>query len=348
MITKEQVLHALSHVDDPDLNKDIVTLNMVDNLSIDGNSIKFDVVLTTPACPMKDAIHKACVTAVRHMVSKEAEVEVNMTSKTTSLRDDESVLPGVKNIIAVGSGKGGVGKSTIAVNLALALHRLGAKVGLMDADIYGPSAPTMFGLEGQAPKQEGNKLKPLESMGIFVMSIGFLMEPGQAVIWRGPMASSAIRQFVTDVDWGELDYLIIDMPPGTGDIHLTITQQIPLTGSVVVTTPQKVAVDDAEKAIGMFKNEHINTPILGLVENMSYFVPEDNPSKKYFIFGKDGGAQLATKYKLNFLGSIPLIEDVCHQSDQGNAKLGAIQEKSFNELAGNLARKVAVVNAEIK
>ncbi|MBC8033576.1 MAG: Mrp/NBP35 family ATP-binding protein, partial [Chitinophagaceae bacterium] len=306
-MTEEQIIAALSNVQEPDLGKDLVTLNMVKDIVIDGNDVSFTVILTTPACPLKDLIRNACINAVKILVSKDAEVQVNFTSNTSTKRTDAgSVLPGVKNIIAVVSGKGGVGKSTVASNLAIALSQGGARVGLMDADIYGPSLPIMFGVRGVRPmmRQVGEKgiIVPLERHGIYLMSIGLLVDEKNAVVWRGPMASSAIKQFVTEVDWGELDYLIIDMPPGTGDIHLTLMQTVPVTGVVVVTTPQDVALADAKKAIAMFGQAQIKVPIIGLVENMSYFTPPaGSATDRYYIFGKDGGRRLASEYDIPFL-----------------------------------------------
>jgi ATP-binding protein involved in chromosome partitioning len=261
-MTEADILKALSNVEEPDLGKDLVTLNMIKNIQIDGNKVSFTLVLTTPACPMKDMMQTACVNAIRLLVNKEAIVKVNFTSNTNSLRKEgQQILPGVKNIIAVVSGKGGVGKSTVAANFALALAKGGASVGLMDADIYGPSVPIMFGVRGQRPmmKEVDGKgmIQPLDKHGIKVMSIGLLVDEKNAVVWRGPMASSAIRQFVTDVEWGELDYLVIDMPPGTGDIHLTLMQTVPVTGVIIVTTPQNVALADAKKGIAMFGQAQI-------------------------------------------------------------------------------------------
>ena len=297
-MTTEKILEALSNVQEPDLGKDLVTLNMIKDIVISGNDVSFTVVLTTPACPMKDMINNACVNAIKILVNKEANVKVNFTSNTTTKRTDPgSVLPKVKNIIAVVSGKGGVGKSTVAANLALALSESGAKVGLMDADIYGPSVPIMFGLRGERPMMMdvGNvkgMIVPLERYGIKVMSIGFLVDEKNAVVWRGPMASSAIRQFVTDVFWDELDYLIVDMPPGTGDIHLTLVQTVPVTGVIIVTTPQDVALADAKKGIAMFGQAQVNVPIIGLVENMSYFTPAELPNNRniYLCLAKHGNS----------------------------------------------------------
>ncbi len=353
-MTEKDILKALGNVQEPDLGKDLVTLNMVQNIQIEGNKVSFTVVLTTPACPMKDLIKNACINAVHLLVNKEASVTVNFTSNTTSLRKDDNVLSGVKNIIAVVSGKGGVGKSTVAANLALAIAEGGAKVGLMDADIYGPSVHIMFGVRGERPAMkdvEGkSKIVPLERYGIKLMSIGLLVDEKQAVVWRGPMVSSAIRQFVTDVDWGNLDYLIIDMPPGTGDIHLTIVQTVPVTGVIVVTTPQLVALADAKKGIAMFNQAQLKVPVIGLVENMSYFTPKELPNNKYFIFGKEGGKNLAEEYDIPFLGEIPLVQSIREGGDIGVPVMMSddeISKKAFIEFSDNAIRGIAMRNAQL-
>src|SRR3954468_8495483 len=354
-MTKSDILKALSNVQEPDLGKDLVTLNMVKDIEIEGNYVAFTVVLTTPACPLKDMIKNACINAVKILVNKEATVNVRFTSNTTSKRKEgDAVLPNVKNIIAVVSGKGGVGKSTVAANLALALSQGGARVGLMDADIYGPSVPIMFGVRGERPMmQEVNgkgMIVPLERYGIKLLSIGLLVDEKNAVVWRGPMASSAIRQFVTEVSWGDLDYLVIDMPPGTGDIHLTLMQTAPVTGVVVVTTPQDVALADAKKGIAMFSQAQMNVPIIGLVENMSYFTPLELPGHKYYIFGKEGGKRLADEYDLPFLGQIPLVQSIREGGDNGiPAMIGndQISQKAFEDFAGLAARNIAIRNAKI-
>jgi len=354
-MTESDILKALGNVQEPDLGKDIVTLNMVKDIKIEGNNVSFTVVLTTPACPLKDMIGTACMNAVKLLVNKQANVKVNFTSHTTTLRKDTTqVLPGVKNIIAVVSGKGGVGKSTVAANLALAFAKEGAKVGLMDADIYGPSVPIMFGVRGERPMmhQVNDKpmIIPLERFGIKLMSIGLLVDEKSAVVWRGPMASSAIRQFVTDVDWGELDYLVIDMPPGTGDIHLTLIQTVPVTGAVIVTTPQNVALADAKKAIAMFGQAQANVPIIGIVENMAYFTPEELPNSKYYIFGKEGGKRLADEYEIPFLGQIPLVQSIQEGGDIGvPAMVGdnPTSIKAFEDFAGLAARNIAMRNANM-
>lgn len=354
-MTESDILKALSNVQEPDLGKDLVSLNMIQDLSIDGNKVAFTIVLTTPACPMKDLMKNASENAIKLLVNKEAQVTVNFTSKTTSARkDDQAVLAKVKNIIAVVSGKGGVGKSTVSANLALALAAGGAKVGLMDADIYGPSVPIMFGVRGQRPlmKDDNGKgiILPLEKYGIKLMSIGLLVDEKDAVVWRGPMASSAIRQFITDVDWGELDYLVIDMPPGTGDIHLTIMQTVPVTGVVIVSTPQNVALADAKKAIAMFGQAKINVPIIGLVENMAYFTPAELPENKYYLFGKEGGKKLAEEYDLPFLGQVPLIQSIREGGDEGvPAMVGtdAITKDAFTKVVSLAVRQIAVRNADM-
>ncbi len=353
-MVEKDILKALENVQEPDLGKDLVTLNMVKDINISGNDVSFTVVLTTPACPMKELIKNACINAVQLLVNKEASVTVNFTSNTTTLRKDNNVLSGVKNIIAVVSGKGGVGKSTVAANLALAIAEGGAKVGLMDADIYGPSVHIMFGVRGDRPVMkdiEGKgKIVPLERYGIKLMSIGLLVDEKQAVVWRGPMVSSAIRQFVTDVDWGDLDYLVIDMPPGTGDIHLTIVQTVPVTGVIVVTTPQLVALADAKKGIAMFNQAQLKVPVIGLVENMSYFTPAELPDNKYFIFGKEGGKNLAEEFDIPFLGEIPLVQSIREGGDLGIPVMvgdDEISKKAFIEFSDNAIRGIAMRNAQL-
>lgn len=354
-MTNEAILQALSNVQEPDLGKDLVTLNMVKDIVIDGDAVSFTIVLTTPACPMKDMMRTASENAIKLLVNKQAKVTVNFTANTTSTRkDDQKVLGGVKNIIAVVSGKGGVGKSTISANLALALAEGGASVGLMDADIYGPSVPIMFGVRGARPmmKEVDGKgmIVPLDKFGIKLMSIGLLVDEKNAVVWRGPMASSAIRQFVTDVDWGELDYLVIDMPPGTGDIHLTLMQTVPVTGAIIVTTPQNVALADAKKGIAMFGQAQINVPIIGLVENMAYFTPVELPNNKYYLFGKEGGKNLAEEYDLSFLGQIPLVQSIREGGDEGvPAMVGTdeITKNAFRNFTAQSVRNIALRNANL-
>ncbi|WP_426491834.1 Mrp/NBP35 family ATP-binding protein [Hymenobacter sp. 102] len=352
-ITKEAVLKALSYVEEPDLGKDLVTLNMIEDVQIDGRRVSFTVVLTTPACPLKQLIHDACERAIHTMVDPGAEVVIVMTSRVTTMRQNRDLLPGVKNIIAIASGKGGVGKSTVTANLAIALAKSGAKVGLVDADISGPSMPLMFGVMDARPHvfqgPDGkNLIQPVVAHGVKLMSIGFLAPAESAIVWRGPMASSALKQFITEVDWGELDYLLLDMPPGTSDIHLTMVQTVPVTGSLIVTTPQKVALADAEKGLQMFRLPQINVPVLGIVENMAWFTPAELPDNKYFIFGEGGGVGLAAKHEVPLLGQIPLVQSIREHGDQGTPAI--LEENTsaaavFAQLAEDLARQVSIRNA---
>lgn len=331
---KSDILKALSYVDDPDLRKDLVTLNMIQKLELDASEVSFDLVLTTPACPLKESIANACRTAIATMVDKNLKVNINITSNTQVSRGNNEVLAGIKNIIAVASGKGGVGKSTVAVNLAKTLQSAGAKVGILDADIHGPSIPVLLGTADQKPAMDGQKMVPIDANGIQTMSIGYLVDAKQALVWRGPMLSKAISQFCTDVAWDALDYLLVDLPPGTGDAHLSIVQQIPLSGVLIVTTPEDVAVADTRKAIDMFKNPHINQNILGVVENMSYFQPLQD-GEKYFIFGKEGGKQLCEENDLELLGELPILE----KKDFSN------QMEHYRNVAGVIVQKLAVIAA---
>ncbi len=351
-VKKEDVLKALSNVYDPDLGKDLVSLGMIQDLEISDKKIAFSVVLTTPACPLKEVLRKECEEAVGSLGLNNIELDINVTSSVTTTRgEDMPLLPNVKNIVAIASGKGGVGKSTVTSNLAVALAKSGAKVGLVDADIFGPSIPTMFGCEDEQPTvkrvEDKNWIIPIEKYGVKMISIGFLSPGDNAIVWRGPMASSALRQFISDTDWGELDYLLFDLPPGTSDIHLTLVQTIPLTGAVVVTTPQKVALADAAKGVAMFQQESINVPILGIVENMAYFTPEELPQNKYYIFGKDGGKQLAEAKNVPFIGEIPLVQGIREAGDRGEPIVlkDEIRAEAFTKLAQNLAQQVAITNA---
>ena len=345
MITRESVLKALSHVDDPDLKKDLVTLGMIEDLVI-GDKISFTIVLTTPACPMKDMMVNACKTAIRMMVDSEIMVDVSTTSRVRASIPMSETLPGVKHVIAVASGKGGVGKSTLSASLVLALSGMGAKVGLLDADIYGPSVPTMFGVSASPEmymKGEKQIMIPVEAKGVKLLSIGLMTARGQAIVWRGPMVSSAFKQFVQDTDWGDLDYLIIDLPPGTGDVQLSLVQNVPLTGVVIVTTPQEMALTDARRAMGMFSMEAVNKKILGVVENMSYFTPDDAPDKKYKLFGEGGGKALSEEYDVPFLGELPLNPALMKLIDEGNLTSDAIELKPYYQVAGALAQQVSML-----
>ena len=350
-ITRDNILIALSEVQDPDLKKDLVTLNMIQNIQTSNDVIKFTVMLTTPACPLKEIIRKDCEKAITKHFGDEVQTDIEMSSNVTTVRTNTPLLPGVKNIIAIASGKGGVGKSTVAANLAVALAKTGAEVGLIDADIFGPSVPTMFNCEHEQPTvtpvDGKNKIMPIQQYGVKLMSIGFLSPPDNAVVWRGPMASSALKQFLSDAVWGELDYLLIDLPPGTSDIHLTLVQSVPVTGAVIVTTPQKVALADAQKGVGMFKQPQINVPVLGIVENMAYFTPEELPDNKYYIFGENGGRKLAEKNDVPLLGQVPIVQSIRESGDAGYPAVlkDDVTAEAFRNLAESVAQQVAIRNA---
>jgi len=352
-ITEEKVLNALSQVIDPDFKKDLVTLKMIENINISAKNIAFKLVLTTPACPLKEHLENECKRVLYEAFGESITIEMETTHRVLTVRDKADFLPGVKHIIAVASGKGGVGKSTVAVNLAMAMAKSGAKVGLLDADIYGPSIPIMFDLQGKRPgvqEVDGkHKIIPIEKYGVHLVSIGFLVNAPQAIVWRGPMVSSAIRQFVSDVIWGDLDYLFIDLPPGTGDIHLSIVSMAKPTGAVVVTTPQDVALADAVKAIDMFNNPSVDVPVLGIIENMSYFTPPDAPDKKYYIFGENGGKETAAEHSIDFIGELPLQTAIREGGDKGQPvtlNWESKEAQAFNAMADTLVRKIAVVSAQ--
>ncbi len=355
-ITKDLILNSLKTVIDPDLHKDLVTLGMIEDLEVDetNKKVSFKLVLTTPACPLKEKLKNDCIDAIKKVAGNDVLIQIEFGAKVRSSQQapkKEDLLPDVKNIILVASGKGGVGKSTIAVNLAISLAKSGAKVGLIDADIYGPSIPIMFELTDQKPEviesENSAKIIPFNKFGVKLISIGFFVEPEKALIWRGPMAANALKQLITDVVWGELDYLIIDTPPGTGDIHLTLVQTLPIAGVAVVTTPQEVAMADARKAINMFRAEGINVPVLGLIENMSFFTPAELPDNKYYIFGKNGGSRLAEEMKTILLGQIPLVQSICESGDSGKPFVidnNSIEEKYFSQLAGKLTQQLSIWN----
>jgi ATP-binding protein involved in chromosome partitioning len=343
---QEQVIAALKTVQDPDLHKNIVSLGFVKNMKVEGGSVAFDVELTTPACPVKEQLRNECETKVK-AIPGVTEVKVNMTAEVRAAQHSQPILTGVKNIIAVASGKGGVGKSTVSVNLAAALQMSGAKVGLMDADIYGPSIPQMMGIPITPPKAgKDNKFFPHEKHGIKVVSAAFLSKEGQPLMLRGPMLGGIIQQFLQNVEWGELDYLIIDLPPGTGDVQLTLTQKAPLSGAVVVTTPQQVSLIDAEKAVRMF--ESVKVPMLGIVENMSYFIC-DGCDKKHNIFKSGGGKSMAEKFKVPFLGETPIISGVVDGGDNGMPITFKDPEspatKAFQSVAGQVAAQLSIIQA---
>ncbi len=351
VVTEERVMKALGRVIEPELFKDIVTLNMVKEVRLDGNDVSFTVVLTTPACPLKDEITRRAEKALREEIKEVGKIDVNYTANVTSGKSQvkENYIPGVKNTIAVSSGKGGVGKTTVSVNLAVALAQTGARVGLMDADIYGPNVPLMLGVE-TPPNQEGDKLIPAESHGVKLISMAFFVSEETPVIWRGPMVHGAIMQFLKDVAWGELDYLVVDLPPGTGDAQLSIAQLVPLTGAVIVTTPQEVALLDSKKGLAMFKKVHV--PVLGIVENMSYFqCPHCQHQTE--IFSRGGGKLAAEKLGVPFLGEIPIDPAIREGGDTGMpivvADPASPQAKAFMAIAKTLAAQISVRNAsEIK
>jgi ATP-binding protein involved in chromosome partitioning len=338
-LTKENVLEALSLVKDPDLGRDIVSLGFVKDLKVDGNSVSFNLELTTPACPAREEFRTVCVKAIRENIDGVGEVKMEMTSsvRTHQSQQREAIIGGVKNTIAVASGKGGVGKSTVAVSLAVSLSMDGARVGLIDCDVYGPSIPLMMGID-QRPELRDGKLIPLENYGVKLMSIGFLVDPMQAVIWRGPMASGAVKQFMSDVDWGELDYLVFDLPPGTGDVQLTLVQTIPLTGAVIVTTPQDISLADARKGLKMF--ERVNVPVFGIIENMSYFICS-NCGHREEIFNYGGGKRTAEELGVPYLGEIPLDTKIRIGGDLGAPIVASEPDSPNAQIIRQIARQLA-------
>lgn len=342
------ILDALVNVRYPGNGKNIVENNMVeDDIRIDGNKVSFSLIFDKPTDPFIKSVVKAAEVAINTYISPEVEIKGNIAVKTkTVAAPAPKLLQGVKNIIGVSSGKGGVGKSTVATNLAVSLAQKGYKVGLLDADIFGPSAPLMFGLEDSPIYMEEvdghNMIVPLEKYGVKVLSIGFLVDKEKAVLWRGGMASNALKQLIGEANWGDLDYFVIDMPPGTSDIHLTLVQTLGITGAIVVTTPQEVALADARKGISMFQGEAVNVPILGLVENMAWFTPVAHPDEKYYIFGKEGGVRLADKLGVELLGQIPLVAGICKGGDDGVPVVlqNTVSSSAFMELAGKVVEAV--------
>lgn len=352
--TNEQVLTVLQKVKYPGKDQDIVELGLVSDIWSEDMKLGFTIVFERSNDPVIPSVRKACVKALKKYLDPKVEVEGNIKVKARQIIESQKILPGVKNIIAVASGKGGVGKSTVAVNLAVATARSGHQVGLIDADIFGPSIPKMLNAENQHPSvksMDGKEMiVPVESYGIKLLSIGFFVDPEDAVVWRGPMATNALRQFMSQTDWGELDFLFIDLPPGTSDIHLTMVQEVPVTGVVIVTTPQQVALADALKGINMFRGDKINVPVLGLVENMSWFTPAELPENKYYLFGEGGGIRLAEKLKVPVLGQIPIVQSICEGGDEGKPEVlntDSPVSKAFEELAGNMIRETQRRNAEM-
>jgi ATP-binding protein involved in chromosome partitioning len=349
---KEQIIDALRTVEDPDLKQDLVTLGMIQNLNIMQCRVTFTLVLTTPACPLQEVLKKACIDAIYARVATNLEITIQLDTQVTSTRAQDPILPQVKNIIAIASGKGGVGKSTVAVNVAVALAQRGAQVGLLDADIFGPSIPTMLGCEQkkiQVMQQAGkNYLVPLARHGIKVLSMGFLVPADDdAIVWRGPMASKALRQMLGDTAWDALDYLLVDLPPGTSDIHLTLVQAVPVTGVVIVTTPQRVAIVDATKCLAMFRKPGIDVPVIGVVENMAYLTFPQLPNNKCYLFGQEGGVAFATQYQVPFLGQIPLSQHIREGGDTGMPAALARNDLVFEAVATALAQQVSIRNARL-
>lgn len=352
--SNDEIFDALKSVLEPDLGKDIITLGLVSDVKFSENSISFSVQMKNAAMHARKRMEDACAFAIERKFGKDITVEVNVQALKKS-EAAQSILPNVKNTIAIVSGKGGVGKSTIAANTAVGLAKKGFKVGIVDADIYGPSIPMMFDVLHYKPlsRQVNNKqyIVPAENYGVKILSIGFFAELDQAVVWRGPMAVKALKQLIFDADWGELDYLIIDTPPGTGDVHLSIVQSLPLTGAVVVTTPQSVALADAKKAIAMFKMDNINVPIIGLVENMSWFTPKNHLDEKYFIFGENGGENLSKSLDISLLGKIPLVQSIRQSGDAGRPAVlqqETVVEKYYDNLCDELMKNIDQRNANLE
>lgn len=349
------ILDALATVRYPGNGKNIVEAEMVaDNLRIDGMKVSFSLTFEKPTDPFMKSVVKAAETAIHTYVSKEVEVTITTESRQTARPEPGKMLPQVKNVIAVSSGKGGVGKSTVAANLAVALSKLGYKVGLLDADIFGPSVPKMFQVEDARPYAETvegrDLIVPIEKYGIELLSIGFFVDPDQATLWRGGMASNALKQLVGDAKWGELDYFILDTPPGTSDIHLTLLQTLAITGAVIVSTPQEVALADARKGINMYMNDKVNVPILGLVENMAWFTPAELPNNRYYLFGKEGTKRLAEELNVPLLGQIPIVQSICENGDNGTPAAlddNSMVGQAFLELARNVVKQTEKRNAEM-
>jgi len=360
-LTRERVLQALRKIKDPKRDKDIVRLDMVKNLTVEDEAVSFTVVVKEPGTSFANQVQEACRRVLHEEIDPQLEVDVELDSEMISLGDDVMVGDqegekqqqggdgGVKNTIAVASGKGGVGKSTVAVNLAMSLKEQGYSVALVDTDIYGPSVPKMLGMEGERPRvNDERKIEPLERHGIKVLSMGFMVDPDKAVVWRGPMVTKAVRQFLGDVDWGDIEYMILDLPPGTGDVQLTVVQTIPLTAAILVSTPQDVALADVRKGKSMFDN--VNVPTVGIVENMAYFSPPDQPDRKYYLFGRSGAQDLSRELDVPFLGEIPIEQEVREGGDEGRpVVLSHPDSKSaaaFNQMADRVVEQVAIRNAQ--
>lgn len=349
------IIDALSTVRYPGTGKNVVEMNMLeDDLRIAGLHVSFTLVFDKPTDPFMKSMVKACEAAIHAYVSKDVEVEIKTKALQAPRPDLPDLLPGVKNIIAVSSGKGGVGKSTVAANLAVALAQMGMKVGLLDCDIFGPSVPKMFQMEDARPYSERingrDLIMPVEKYGVKVLSIGFFVSPDQATLWRGGMACNALKQLIGDANWGDLDYFVLDTPPGTSDIHLTLVQTLPITGAVIVSTPQQVALADARKGINMYQNDKVNVPILGLVENMSWFTPAQHPDEKYFLFGQEGVRHLAQEMQVPLLGQIPVVQDICQSGDEGRPAAlepGSVTGHAFMQLAARVVTETDRRNSQL-
>ena len=339
--TKQDIYNALEAITEPGEGKSLVENKNISNLVVFGNEVIVDVTISNPTLQAKKKVESEIKKAILSKVDEKIDVKVNVKTSAAPKKEEKSTLikgkkiPSIQNIIAIASGKGGVGKSTITANMAVSLSKMGFKVGILDADIYGPSMHLMFDVEKERPisvKIEGrSKMKPIENYGVKLLSLGFFTNPNQAVIWRGPMASKALNQLIFDADWGELDFLLIDLPPGTGDVHLSIVQALPINGAVIVSTPQTIALADAKKGVAMFQQESIQVPVLGIIENMAYFTPEELPDNKYYIFGKDGAKHLAEDINTKFLGEIPLVQSIREAGDVGHPV--ALQENTSLENA---------------
>jgi len=352
----KKVEQALTYVIEPDLKKDIMSLNLVKDLKMEGNDVQFTLMIKNPAMHNRKRMEEACLHQLKRFLGEDVSATIDVVPiprEDSSKKENSKKASGIKNIIAVVSGKGGVGKSTVAANLAASLAKKGFKTGLLDADIYGPSIPLMYDVVREKPnvkKVDGkNLIVPVESYGVKILSIGFFAEVGQAVVWRGPMATKALNQMIKDADWGELDYMVIDMPPGTGDIHLSLVQAIPVTGAVVVSTPQEVSLIDARKAVDMFKLPQINVPVLGIVENMSFFIPPDMPEKKYYIFGEGGAKNVSEQLDVPVLGEIPLVQSIRESGDAGRPAVlqdDTPQALAYSELSDNIIEQLQKRNEE--
>ena len=356
---KEDIYKVLDTITAPGEGKSLVENKNITNIVVFGNEVEVDVTISNPTLQAKKKMEAEITKVIKAKVSDAIEVKINLKVEKPAPKDNPNqirgkAIPNIKNIIAIASGKGGVGKSTITANTAISLAKMGFNVGVLDADVYGPSQHIMFDVEKAKPLSvniEGrSKMKPVESYGIKLLSLGFFTDPDQAVIWRGPMASKALKQLIFDADWGELDFLLIDLPPGTGDVHLSIVQALPISGAVIVSTPQNIALADAKKGVAMFQQENINVPVLGIIENMAYFTPEELPENKYYIFGKDGAKNLAADIKTKFLGEIPLIQSIRESGDIGRPvamQNGTILEKSFNEITKEMVAELLKRNENL-